>query len=1229
MMPGYSPRRYTKSRCRLFVMMTAGLLLVSTEYSAGSNHVSVREDRTIDNPLRPVNLVPFPPDLSGIIDIDIDSNQLRFERKNLKPSRMMTVSLPMLDIFEREATVIPLITVSGRVKNMPYTETNLTIQLYPSAPDPSLVGFTTWIQRNVSCADVKPPCALPPDEAGLIQSAVVSPLGRELVILGLWQDNGTEAVYVWRDGELFHADMSFYPGLSLSSASVVAVRPTSRSGQDSKGVEFSLFGLTGNITGLQSMWQVDFSNGATSAVGSEVVIAENSELPNRQYASLYYDELNEQLIWFAGQEVVSNLPLILPSTAECEVMLFSLTERLWRSGGRFPRDCGNWTVAGTLSVFDRSDSTLAVVIQESQHTMTSVISYSVYTRPFAGSSSSSAEWTYRNVHGTELAVTTSHLVAGTGVVQLVTDVSPYLFVLNLNTSRGLSEGIFHPVIHNAAQFYPALAIVFARTKIMFQPPFITATTQGSTQSSVLLGGSVWDSTLDPYSLSTVTEIPFYGAGNGLPVFDGETPGVRLPYRRYFMSKSPTDSEGGLLGGRFSLTLPDADTSCMTVVHGGMKFRSILDTLEPPLEGLSTLWCFNACDRTWRKGWYLGKDVPAGRFNHAGFAVNASSFVIFGGVAPGASLFEFHNLKDVWLFSFSGSVGQCQGSWQQLNASTGHSMSPLSSPSVTTVQGRHLVFGGTHSAVLVVFDLSNAFFTMSVNPAAATYTLNEVNTPTNQVSGRIGHVLFQYSANSLLLFGGHNSSGGSQEAQLIDFRIDSRGQFLIEQIGDFFVHVSSSGINIVPVKNGYILMAAQSESWEFGQQISRPPIVFLESGLCRSGFLRNKQTDVCTPCPQGTWGNDGRTCNLCPNATTTLKRSSTSLYDCSPCVDDFCHHHGTCRLFDGRPSCFCDFGYDPSDNCRAPYIIVATVLAVHVSMLVIVLSLYLFRKRQTRAKELSRELRASTKRISDLMAAWRIEWSQIQPRHVVGRGGFGEVWLAELNDTLIVIKKLHSHFLQDEASIKEFQREVELMKTHRHPNIVLFLGVGTDPKDEPFLAMEYVKRGSLKSILADSSVAVSHMDRLRFMLDAAKGMAYLHGSSPSIIHRDLKCANLLVSERWVVKVADFGTARLLSYLDKARKESVREDSTTKEMPTYSAGSPLLANCDDVTFQIGTLPYQSPEMIQCQVYGTDTDVYRYCWPSLLHSIVGVLTCISATVPAFLRPCGLNAALPGRFE
>ena len=91
---------------------------------------------------------------------------------------------------------------------------------------------------------------------------------------------------------------------------------------------------------------------------------------------------------------------------------------------------------------------------------------------------------------------------------------------------------------------------------------------------------------------------------------------------------------------------------------------------------------------------------------------------------------------------------------------------------------------------------------------------------------------------------------------------------------------------------------------------------------------------------------------------------------------------------------------------------------------------------------------------------------------------------------------------------------------RHPNVVMYLGVCLQP---PCVVTEYCARGSLNDVFKRARATpalAAQLDwgrRLNMVLDAAKGMMYLHSSEPPVIHRDLKSPNLLVDKHWRLKV----------------------------------------------------------------------------------------------------------------
>ncbi|KAB2616985.1 serine/threonine-protein kinase CTR1 [Pyrus ussuriensis x Pyrus communis] len=153
----------------------------------------------------------------------------------------------------------------------------------------------------------------------------------------------------------------------------------------------------------------------------------------------------------------------------------------------------------------------------------------------------------------------------------------------------------------------------------------------------------------------------------------------------------------------------------------------------------------------------------------------------------------------------------------------------------------------------------------------------------------------------------------------------------------------------------------------------------------------------------------------------------------------------------------------------------------------------------------------------------ISWDELNIKERVGAGSFGTVHRAEWNGSDVAVKVLT---VQDfhEDQLKDFLREVAIMKRVRHPNVVLFMGAVTK---RPHLSIvtEYLPRGSLYRLIhrPASGELLDQRRRLRMALDA-KGINYLHCLNPPIVHWDLKSPNLLVDKNWTAKVCDFGLSR---------------------------------------------------------------------------------------------------------
>ncbi|KAH9326575.1 hypothetical protein KI387_006753, partial [Taxus chinensis] len=148
-------------------------------------------------------------------------------------------------------------------------------------------------------------------------------------------------------------------------------------------------------------------------------------------------------------------------------------------------------------------------------------------------------------------------------------------------------------------------------------------------------------------------------------------------------------------------------------------------------------------------------------------------------------------------------------------------------------------------------------------------------------------------------------------------------------------------------------------------------------------------------------------------------------------------------------------------------------------------------------------------------------------HNIGQGGFGSVFWGKLpNEKQIAVKVLS---LFSKRGIAQFLNEIDLLSRVHHKNLVSLLGYCNESRDL-MLVYEYMPRGSLNHHLYGSnSLKYPELDwktRLKIALDAAQGLEYLHiGSTPKIIHRDVKTANILLDNNLNGKLADFGLSRV--------------------------------------------------------------------------------------------------------
>ncbi|KAJ9560369.1 hypothetical protein OSB04_005529 [Centaurea solstitialis] len=154
-----------------------------------------------------------------------------------------------------------------------------------------------------------------------------------------------------------------------------------------------------------------------------------------------------------------------------------------------------------------------------------------------------------------------------------------------------------------------------------------------------------------------------------------------------------------------------------------------------------------------------------------------------------------------------------------------------------------------------------------------------------------------------------------------------------------------------------------------------------------------------------------------------------------------------------------------------------------------------------------------------------------PKYIIGVGGYGTVYKADLSTELVAMKKIHTREDDEMQDLKSFENEIRTLTEIRHQSIVKLYGFCSHPRYS-FLVYEFLAGGSLKNVLNDmeQAIAFDWNKRVRVIKGIANALSYMHHDcSQPIIHRDLSSNNVLLDSDWVAHVSDFGPASYFAEL----------------------------------------------------------------------------------------------------
>ena len=189
---------------------------------------------------------------------------------------------------------------------------------------------------------------------------------------------------------------------------------------------------------------------------------------------------------------------------------------------------------------------------------------------------------------------------------------------------------------------------------------------------------------------------------------------------------------------------------------------------------------------------------------------------------------------------------------------------------------------------------------------------------------------------------------------------------------------------------------------------------------------------------------------------------------------------------------------------------------------------------------------------------------------LGSGGFGTVYEATLEGKKLAVKKMHRNVKNPHALYESVQAE-KLVLPLRHPNVVRTLAVlERENLQDVWILMEFAGNRTLQSIIDDDRELLESARRCQYVRDIACALKFIHENS--LVHLDLKPANVIVDRQDMCKLGDFGCCQSLEL--------------TAEEQLVSPPSP---SASPKTLLTGTFAYRAPELLKGEPPSIKADMY----------------------------------------